>query len=159
MMSQSRIRIEVLTSNRQLEPIVPILNQGLVDIYHYSAYQDTEESRRRLAEKVHRFLEQPEGLLTLGLVDNTIAGYCLVGPRSNELSDFTYPFIYALWIHPQWRGCLPVCLDLVRTTLRELKERGFSKVVAQVREQNLVWKIAVCRYDFEVFNRTLVRSL
>lgn len=131
--------IELITADDpRLAQIIPVLNEGFVDIYHRFNYQDQPETRANLLKVIRKYLSQPEGVLAVVVEDNQIIGYCITGRRENDVTGFTVPFIYGLWIRQNHRGNLSTVRQLVRLVLQELGKRGHPMAAAQINIQNPV---------------------
>jgi len=131
------VRFEFVTEpGPRLEALIPLMNEGFVDIYRRFSYQDTPATRANLLGVAERHLTEPEGLLGVYHRDGILAGFCLTGPRRNEITGFSCPCIYGLWVGRGHRGDAANVARLVRNVLDRLKGRGFTMTAAQINLKN-----------------------
>jgi L-amino acid N-acyltransferase YncA len=153
--------VELLAGAAALEaavPLLPLVCAGLCDIYSAYGLTDTIELRQRVHALVQRCLAEVEGLLAIGRVAGAPVGFLLIGRRYNEITAASYPFLHAIWVHPQARRHA-VADALLTAASRHLRASGFWRLVAQVNHQNPFLEAFLGRYDFAHNSLIIVRAL
>ncbi|MDU0074645.1 MULTISPECIES: GNAT family N-acetyltransferase [Bacillus] len=148
-MSKTYSIVNVSVNDREyLDSSLDVIMKGLEDIYCKFNFDNNNGNRKRVDNLIKKSLEVPEGALLLAKADQGIIGYSFSGKRVNEITGLNYPFIYALWVHPDWRAKY-VGVRLLGKTIQLLEERGFNMMAAQVNYNNKIKETFAPRFKFE----------
>ncbi|MCY9072553.1 GNAT family N-acetyltransferase [Bacillus inaquosorum] len=148
-MSKAYSIVNVSVKDKEnLDYSLDVIMEGLEDIYRNFNFDNNNENRKRVDNLIEKSLEVPEGTLLLAKADQNIIGYSFSGKRVNEITGLRYPFIYALWVHPDWRAKF-VGVRLLEKNIQLLEQRGFKLVAAQVNYNNKIKETFAPRFKFE----------
>ncbi|MGN9865146.1 GNAT family N-acetyltransferase [Bacillus swezeyi] len=149
-MSKAYSIVDVSNKDKEIitTSLLDVIMEGLGDIYRKFNFENNDQNRKRVENLIKISIEVPEGVLLLAKTDQGIIGYSFSGKRVNEITGLHYPFIYALWVHPDWRANY-VGVRLLGKTIELLEQRGFKMIAAQVNYNNKIKETFAPRFKFE----------